>query len=46
MTDVKTCEKEGCENTFDVDLGEGVTVTTLEGNELVYHYYCCLAHKP
>lgn len=47
MVNTKECEKEGCENTFDVDNGgTWVSVTILENGELETNYYCCRQHKP
>lgn len=43
---VKTCEKEGCSNTFDIDNNEGTIVSKITNEGVTFHYYCCPGHRP
>jgi len=45
MANVKTCDKTGCSETFDIDAGEGVVQTTFKNNAIVKKYYCSVAHR-
>ena len=45
MSNVKTCCKDGCSVTFDIDNGEGCIQTKLVDKQVVKTYYCCLSHR-
>jgi len=45
MPNIKTCEHEGCLETFDIDKQEGIIVTKLENKTIIKKYYCCIEHK-
>ena len=46
MTDVETCDKVGCSNTFDIDLDEGIMTTEWKELGIVTtKYYCCVLHR-